>query len=555
MKSRTLFSKLTPFKKDITRFAPLWAVYFIGGLLVFLTMADTLYAGSIAQSLTETIGPFAVINLIYAALAAQLLFGDLYQSRLCNALHAMPLRRETWFLSHVAAGLCYSLVPHIVALPFVMFPMGEFWYVGAIWLLGMTLEYLFFFGLAVFCALCVGNRFAMVAVYGILNFGSLVVYWFCSTIYGPLMYGVVLSGDTFFQYCPVVEMASNGSMILWDTVWRDNGPIYTYLGFGQGWDYLVICAGLGVALLVAALLIYRRRALESAGDFIAVKPLAPVFCVVCTLCVGAVSAVIGDIFTDMYVFFIVGVVVGFFASKMLIKRTVKVFQVRSFLQLGLVGAMLVLSVLLVKWDAFGIVRWLPETHQVKSVTIDYEDVAVTRPEDIDKLIELQAEAIQRGGNYYSGASQTFRLTYTMKSGRQVIRCYKIPKNSKGWQLMKEVKSSNVPILSQITDLDSYLKTVDRIQVDGCVLRGGETAMRELMEAMLADYQAGNMIQDYEIQEYDAIFSVMVRTRKNSGGYHRAGLTIFASASNTIAWLKDNADLWDADVETVEPTKG
>lgn len=45
------------------------------------------------------------------------------------------------------------------------------------------------------------------------------------------------------------------------------------------WSYLWICAGVGVLLLTAALLLYRRRKLETAGDFIAVKPLEPVFLV------------------------------------------------------------------------------------------------------------------------------------------------------------------------------------------------------------------------------------------------------------------------------------
>ena len=37
-------------------------------------------------------------------LAALVLFGDLDNPRMCNALHALPLRRETWFFSHAAAG-------------------------------------------------------------------------------------------------------------------------------------------------------------------------------------------------------------------------------------------------------------------------------------------------------------------------------------------------------------------------------------------------------------------------------------------------------------------
>ena len=45
------------------------------------------------------------------------------------------------------------------------------------------------------------------------------------------------------------------------------------------WGYLAIAAVIGVALLAASLLLYRRRRLESAGDFAAVKPIKTVFTV------------------------------------------------------------------------------------------------------------------------------------------------------------------------------------------------------------------------------------------------------------------------------------
>ena len=41
MKLRTSFFEKTVLRKDITRFAPLWAIYFIGGLLVMLNVADS----------------------------------------------------------------------------------------------------------------------------------------------------------------------------------------------------------------------------------------------------------------------------------------------------------------------------------------------------------------------------------------------------------------------------------------------------------------------------------------------------------------------------------
>ena len=185
MKSRISFFNLTLFKKDITRFAPLWVLYTIGLLLTLFSGGQSY--GGFAKFLGDSIGGFGVFNLIYAALAAQLLFGDLFQSRLCNALHAMPMRRETRFCTHLLAGLFFSIAPTLLAAVISLVFLGEYWFLSLMWFLGVSLSYVAFFGIAVFSMLCTGSRFAMAAVYAIINFGSWVAYWFAETIYLPMM--------------------------------------------------------------------------------------------------------------------------------------------------------------------------------------------------------------------------------------------------------------------------------------------------------------------------------------------------------------------------------
>ena len=63
---------------------------------------------------------------------------------------------------------------------------------------------------------CTGNRFAAVAVYAILNFAALIAYWFVSTIYEPMLYGVSIPTVWFRLLCPVAEMASNEELVLFD---------------------------------------------------------------------------------------------------------------------------------------------------------------------------------------------------------------------------------------------------------------------------------------------------------------------------------------------------
>ena len=105
MKSKTSFFDVTVLRKDITRFSPAWAIYLIGGLLVtsILLQENSFSMANTVLQLSFTAMPLIAVG--YALVTAMLLFGDLCNSRLCNALHAMPLRREGWFLTHCAAGL------------------------------------------------------------------------------------------------------------------------------------------------------------------------------------------------------------------------------------------------------------------------------------------------------------------------------------------------------------------------------------------------------------------------------------------------------------------
>ena len=198
MKSRTSFFDKTAFRKDLTRFAPAWGLYSVGLVMILtaLWLNDSMSYRN-TDNIAELIPITALANLCYGFLNAQLLFGDLFTSRLCNALHAMPLKRQTWFGSHVAAGMCFSLVPNLGAalLAWLMFDFGAGWPVMLWWLLAATLQYLCFFGIAVLAMMLSGNRLASALIYAMVNFFSLLVMWLLDSLYEPLLLGVRINKD------------------------------------------------------------------------------------------------------------------------------------------------------------------------------------------------------------------------------------------------------------------------------------------------------------------------------------------------------------------------
>ena len=452
MKSRTSFFNFTLFKKDITRFAPLWALYAIGMSLTMLTTYNALgsYFGPV-RTLGENIGYYSIYNLFYGALVAQLLFGDLFNARLCNGLHAMPMTREERFGSHIVAGLAFSIVPNLVVSLLMIPAFGQDWYLPFAWLGSMTLQYLFFYGAGVLAVFCTGNRFAMAVVYAILNFGSVMVYWFAETVYLPMMNGVVLETDVFGYFSPIVQMISADGYFVMSRKesWYVTNQ-YVFRGLSENWNYLLIYAGVGLMALAVSLLLYRKRALESAGDFIAVKCLRPVFLVLYTLCAGAFLAVFGDVFTvgnGYLVFLIVGLIVGLFTGKMLLERSTRVFGKKSFLHLAVMTAVILLSLGVAKFDLLGIVGYVPDGEDVSTVTVhskygNWKSIELDNPEEIADIRNIHRLSVEQNCEGGCGREHFYvTISYALRNGQKVTREYILHNGSDADSALKALYAS------------------------------------------------------------------------------------------------------------------
>lgn len=533
MKSRISFFNVGLFKKDITRFTPLWALYTVGLLLTLFSWAwDSSFLG---KYLGDSIGPFGVVNLISGFIAAQLLFGDLFQSQLCNAMHAMPMRRETRFFTHLLAGLSFSLVPNLLATLISLAFLGEYWFLAPMWLLGVTLSYLVFFGIGVFSILCTGSRFAATVVYAIVNFGSWVAYWFADTIYLPMMRGVELNDQVFGWFSPVSTIASGEFMNF--SIYRYAKYVYTFTGYGDGWLYLSIAAVIGVALLGCALVLYRRRSLESAGDFMAVRWLRPVFLLTYTLCIGAFLAMFGEIINDVYLIFLfIGIICGFFTGYMLLDRTIRVFRKRRFLQLAILLVAMGLSIFVTKVDLLGVVRWVPEAEKVESVQVEGggETLLITDPETLDAVLSAH-EAFLKEDDEYSGTYANIWLTYTLKSGRVVTRHYAVLSTTPELTTLKKLLFSSPEVVFDLTgNWESYRQGVTCITYENekgsSVSFYDQEQILSLLDALYADCLAGDLAQSWAFHSETADYAGHL-TLFGSG--YPVYITVYSDTENTL----------------------
>ena len=212
MQSKISFCNGPVFRKNLSRFAPAWGLYTLALLLAFFLMGDSGLEYWFSANIATSMGFMGIVNLGYGALTAMLLFGDLTNPKLCNGLHALPLRRETWFFTNAVSGIFFNLIPTVIAvIPAVVAStfsaMESGWQIPLYWLAAVNLEYVFFFGLAVLCMFLSGSRIGAAVIYGIVNFLAVLAFYAAEIIYVPHLPGVVAQLDGFLPFCPVAQLA------------------------------------------------------------------------------------------------------------------------------------------------------------------------------------------------------------------------------------------------------------------------------------------------------------------------------------------------------------
>lgn len=446
--------------KNLTRFAPLWIGYLALWILIvplaILSQGRMEYFDipQLQQLVYENglrIGN--LINAVYAILMAMALYGWMYQTRSVNTIAALPVRRETMALTNLISALLMSLVPCLLvallgfgASALVGYPSGR---LMLHWLGIVMAEFLFYFGLASFCASIVSQLLALPVIYGLLNFAAVVLNYVTVSVLSTFVYGMSNSGyavlgkfSPFFQIfsrlhaSPQTELLDDGSQVI---------SAYTF----SGWKYLGAIAVVGAVLLVAAVLLFRIRRMESAGDVIAFRPLRPVFkyCVTasCSLVLGVLAATLffsgyhGPTLPVMTLCLLAGGFVGYFASEILLKKTFRVFR-KEWIGFGAFAACLLLAIALMEFDAFGFERYVPDVDEVESVTVSFsgssENAVVTDEPHIVDLITLHQTIIQNKAQQESlarmdpGADETrdrsnLRLIYQLKNGDTMLRSYRV----------------------------------------------------------------------------------------------------------------------------------
>jgi len=473
MRSGTSFFNGTLYRKAFFRFWPIWALYGTMWLLIlplrFLAEAmrgsvrsdltDTEYLLQMAKDIPDMLSFGVLTALVAGVVCAMAVFSYLYSSRSACMMHALPARREALFVSHYLAGLSFLLLPHLAVYALTVAVEAALGCLELVplttWLLTQSGVCLFFYSFAVFCAMFTGNLVALPVFYGILNFLATILVRLVETVCSTFLYGFEQFPSQVWDARAWLTPVRNLTTAVSPEYQASPGGGFTSILTGgiQSPETVAVYAAAGVVLAAAALLVYRARHIESAGDVVAVKLVRPVFKYGFAFCTGltggmATAAILlQESGAGLTFWVVVWGIIGYFAAEMLLKKSFRVLRAwKGGAALGVVMLLLCLSVSL---DWYRFESRVPAADQVESVTVyglegvpndgaTYgpfsNNLELSDPDDIELVTQLHQAAVQSEGLQDDGRQPQpeqgwgdgyvyLQLTYHLSDGRTMERRY------------------------------------------------------------------------------------------------------------------------------------
>lgn len=447
----------TVFFNTVKRYWPLWAGYLLLWIMILpVDLHETMQWRAVVDAndiqrkiLNATNAAAPILSFLAAPVAAMAAFSHLYNDRSCGAYASLPLRRENVFISVTLAGLAPLLVSHILVFGATLWAENLLGCVevsaAATWLAVSSMEVIAFYGFAVLCAQLTGHVFVVPVVYGLLLFTAVVVQSILYALFQLFLFGYQDGGVYLTWLSPLVEMLRGSQYATIEIATSYVGEEYLTVVF-RGWGMVAAYCSAGIASLVGALFLFKKRRMESAGDVVAVKLLKPVFkyCLAggCALVLGVGLAgmfyredtgkLFGlSLYAGLIVAFLVCGFIGYFAAEMLNRKTFRAFNGawKGYIIFALV---VILGLSALEFDFFGFEKRVPKAEKVEKVSVyisghsahscTVEDVEAVR--SLHKAIVKQKGLIENKQLAYN--SSYVSIYYTMKNGKTVSRGYRLP---------------------------------------------------------------------------------------------------------------------------------
>ena len=403
------------------------------------------------------------VSAFFAVLLAMALFAYLMNSRSVGLMHSLPITRGRQFATHFAVGVVMFTAVHL-ATALLTLPVQAA--LGAVnmrgtweWFAAAELTSLFFFALATLCAMITGWLLAVPVIYTGINFLFAAFHLLFSTMTQLFYWGYESAGwpawvNWLTPFVRLYQAATTTGAEDEIPYGVENGARYYFDYLPSAfWKTMLIYTAAAVLFIVLAWLFCRARRSETAGDAIVFPWLRPIVLYVISLAGGMGMGILmwymvsntQSIVALLLCQIVAGLIV-YFGVQMLLHKSFKVFNRRGWLGAAALTAALVILCLVIRFDAFGVQKYVPDVNQIESAEINtyaYDDIPSVRglkdPQGLEKLTALHKAILEQGRpssqeidqtvgvptSEYSGDQDyfTFAITYSLKDGGTIRRSY------------------------------------------------------------------------------------------------------------------------------------
>ena len=467
MRSATSFFDKTLFRSQLKHTWPLWLGYtalwlFLVPVALFseLSAYQGSYSAADASSLLLNAGVRGgvFISFVFGLFFAMLSFSHLTQSRATNGFHALPVRRETIFLTAYLTGLFCQLSTILVTFLLgaaVSAPLHlSFWSVTGADMGSAMLEAVFFYSFAVLCMMMTGQILAAPVFYLVGNILVPGMEYLLRNFAGNFLYGYSGHTDVALGFLsPPLYMYTEVDIASIETCESDSYYVTAYALEHRSFMILAAYALAGLVIALIALLLYRTRKSEMTGSTVAFPWATPIFKYGVAFCTavalgqflyyflfGQYRSSGNDSLPGTILCMAAAGLVGYFAAEMLIKKSFRVFRTGAK-GAAIVSLALVLLGVAMSFDLTGYEKRVPDESEIESVYYTSSGMTNVTTGDADTIRRLTAahraivenrDALARAEEVWDAGIEygdiepfSLHLTYYLKDGSQLSRSYSI----------------------------------------------------------------------------------------------------------------------------------
>ncbi len=510
-----------------------------------------------------------LLAIVVPTIVAVLCFRDVHSSKQGIFSHSLPVTRLENYITTVLAGLTLMFVPVLLnALIYGIMSITAYGNIIPLWSIFLWVFVNFailfiMFAFASFTAFLTGHTAAHIAINVLLHVTPLVI-----------ALGIALVSEIF-----LFGFTESDSFIA--TIMAENTPFVWLFGksldisdnmfkFFFNWNMLVYII-LAIAFYCLAYLLYKNRKIEACGDVAAFKSFRPILKYTATffaaICIFAMVAFSSLPAVSVFITSIIVTAVVYFASEMLIKKTLKVFKSYKG-YLGFVLFMAIAISIFAFTDIFGYEHRIPETENIKNVAI-YTQYADKEPfisdagliqDVLDVHKEIISDTPVTRKSYFNGRTTLLVIKYELNNGKKLEREYYVSSDLAKNALSKAYESTeykNKVYAFDTLNIENVPSFSIRINSRGYYYNGTATNddAKRLLEAVKLDIEqlsyaeiennnyclemSFNLSESFENNKTSKIFDESVYTYYGYNSMHHSfGIRINPNFKNTYKLLKE-----------------